>query len=185
MASRQDVENLMSRTGELTISSHSGSHCPLCRILGETRLTLSNEKGLLKVRLESEDVQKSLKEQMARCYGNRRQQLIPGRKVKKQGKKIKIQEYYILGQNVATADILELVELLLERDYPDVAIFDGSIAAGWALSLYRKVTCQKSPKLLILILPKISKSNFPGTRSSREISNRQKVTCWNDQFTML
>ena len=148
MASRQDVENLMSRTGELTISSHSGSHCPLCRILGETRLTLSSEKGLLKVRLESEDVQKSLKEQMAKCYGNRRQQLIPGRKVKKQGKKIKIQEYYILGQSVATADILELVELLLERDYPDVAIFDGSIPGRVGPIFVPESYLPKKPKVV-------------------------------------
>ena len=161
MASRQDVENLMLSTGELTISGDSGSHCPLCRILGETRLTLSSEKGLLKVRLESEDVQKSLKEQMARCYGNRRQQLIPGRKVKKQGKKIKIQEYYILGQNVATADILELVELLLERDYPDVAIFDGSIPGRVGPIFVPESYLPKKPKVVDPDIAQNIKEQFP------------------------
>jgi hypothetical protein len=38
------------------------SACPLCRILGETnKLILSKEKGILKLRLEIEDVQTLLK----------------------------------------------------------------------------------------------------------------------------
>ena len=43
------------------------------------------------------------------------------------GKKLKIHEYYILGQNVATSSIHECVDLLLKRDYPEIVIFDGSI----------------------------------------------------------
>ena len=44
-------------------------YCPLCNTLGETRMILSKEKGVLKVRLEKDDVVSSLKEQMAKCYG--------------------------------------------------------------------------------------------------------------------
>ena len=43
--------------------------CPLCNTLGETRMVLSGEKGVLKVRLETEDIVRLLKEQMAKCYG--------------------------------------------------------------------------------------------------------------------
>ena len=49
-----------------------GEHvCPLCNTLGETRMILSKEKGVLKVRLETEDIVASLKEQMAKTYGHR------------------------------------------------------------------------------------------------------------------
>ena len=44
-------------------------YCPLCKTLGETKMSLSREKGLLKIRLETNDIQTSLKEQMAKCYG--------------------------------------------------------------------------------------------------------------------
>ena len=44
----------------------------------------------------------------------------------KKHKKIKIQDYYVLGQNVARSSILECVDLLLERDYPEIVAFDGS-----------------------------------------------------------
>ena len=101
------------------------SQCPLCRTLGETRMTLSREKGILKIRLETEDIVASLKQQMAKCYGNR---VLPSgrRQGRNQGKKVNVQEYYILGQNIGTSSILELVELLLQRDYPNIAIFDAS-----------------------------------------------------------
>ena len=45
--------------------------CPLCKTLGETKMVLSKEKGLLKVRLERDDIATSWKEQMAKCYGYR------------------------------------------------------------------------------------------------------------------
>ena len=48
--------------------------CPLCRTLGETTMILSNEKGLLKIRLQEEDIVTSLKEQMAKSYGYRNTQ---------------------------------------------------------------------------------------------------------------
>ena len=50
-------------------SSVQEHFCPLCKTLGETKMILSKEKGLLKVRLERDDIVTSLKEQMARCYG--------------------------------------------------------------------------------------------------------------------
>ena len=100
-------------------------NCPLCRTLGETTFTLSSENGILKVRLETEDIQKSLKEQMAKCYGNRRAQH-RGR----QNKKINVREYYVLGQNIGTTSILELVDLLLERDYPSIVAFDQEGTVG-------------------------------------------------------
>ena len=43
--------------------------CPLCNTLGETTLTLSRVKGVLKVRLEKDDIITSMKEQMAKTYG--------------------------------------------------------------------------------------------------------------------
>jgi len=49
----------------------TGSQCPLCNILGGTKMRLIAEKGVLKLRLETEDVQATLKEQMAKCYGKR------------------------------------------------------------------------------------------------------------------
>ena len=48
--------------------------CPLCKTLGETKMILSEEKGILKVRLERDDVVASMKEQMAKCYGYRNTQ---------------------------------------------------------------------------------------------------------------
>ena len=48
--------------------------CPLCNTLGETTMILSKEKGLLKVRLETEDIVASMKEQMAKSYGHRNSQ---------------------------------------------------------------------------------------------------------------
>ena len=48
--------------------------CPLCKTLGETKMILSEEKGILKVRLERDDVIASMKEQMAKCYGYRNAQ---------------------------------------------------------------------------------------------------------------
>ena len=48
--------------------------CPLCNTLGETTLTLSREKGVLKVRLEEDDIVTSMKEQMAKTYGHRNTQ---------------------------------------------------------------------------------------------------------------
>ena len=49
-------------------------NCPLCNTLGETTVTLSREKGVLKVRLEKDDIVTSMKEQMAKTYGHRNTQ---------------------------------------------------------------------------------------------------------------
>ena len=107
------------------MASHQHTQCPLCNTLGEERMSLSRENGILKVRLETVNIVASLKQQMAKCYGNR--VLPPGRRQgRNQSKKVNVQEYYILGQNIGTSSILELVELLLQRDYPEIAIFDGS-----------------------------------------------------------
>ena len=46
-------------------------HCPLCNTLRETRMTHSREKGILKVRLEEYDIVTSMKEQMAKTYGQK------------------------------------------------------------------------------------------------------------------
>ena len=54
-----------------SLQSHN---CPLCNTLGETTMILSREKGLLKVRLEEDDVVTSLKEKMAKLYGHRNTQ---------------------------------------------------------------------------------------------------------------
>ena len=52
-------------------ASLQGLFCPLCNTLGETTMILSREKGLLKVRLEEDDMVETLKQQMAKCYGNK------------------------------------------------------------------------------------------------------------------
>ena len=52
-------------------ASLQGLFCPLCNTLGETTMILSREKELLKVRLEEKDVVESLKQKMAKCYGNK------------------------------------------------------------------------------------------------------------------
>ena len=52
-------------------TSLQGHVCPLCNTLGETTMILSREKELLKVRLEEEDVVESLKQKMAKYYGNK------------------------------------------------------------------------------------------------------------------
>ena len=45
-------------------------HCPLCKTLGVTKLAFSKYKGLLRERLERDDIVKTLKQQMAKCYGS-------------------------------------------------------------------------------------------------------------------
>ena len=55
-------------------------YCPLCKTLGVTKLALSKiyliylalskDKGLLRERLERDDIVKTLKQQMAKCYGS-------------------------------------------------------------------------------------------------------------------
>ena len=49
-------------------------NCPLCNTLGETTVTLSREKGVLKLRLQNDDIVTSMKEQMAKTYGHRNTQ---------------------------------------------------------------------------------------------------------------
>ena len=131
-------------------------HCPLCRTLSETRMTLSREKGILKIRLETEDIVASLKEQMAKCYGNR--VLPPGRRP---GKKVNVQDYYILGQNIGTSSILELVELLLKRDYPKIAIFDGSKDGAVGPIFVPEGYLPKKPKVVDPDIAQDIKSQFP------------------------
>ena len=45
-------------------------YCPLCKTLGVTKLAFSKCKGLLRERLERDDIVKILKQQMAKCYGS-------------------------------------------------------------------------------------------------------------------
>ena len=142
------------------MASHQQEQCPLCRTLGEERMTLSRENGILKLRLETEDIVASLKEQMAKCYGNR--VLPPGRRPgKNQGKKVNVQEYYILGQNIGTSSILELVELLLQRDYPEIAIFDGSKDGAVGPIFVPEGYLPKKPKVVDPDIAQDIKSQFP------------------------
>ena len=65
-----------SRIIKMASAHSSGSQCPLCKILGETKMILVEEKGVLKLRLETEDIQATMKEQMAKCYGNRQDDIL-------------------------------------------------------------------------------------------------------------
>ena len=135
--------------------------CPLCNTLGEEKMTLSRDpNGVLKVRLETVDIVASLKQQMAKCYGNRvlPQGRQPGRN---QGKKINVQEYYILGQNIGTSSILELVELLLQRDYPEIAIFDGSKDGSVGPIFVPEGYLPKKPKVVDPHIAQEIKNQYP------------------------
>ena len=146
------------------MASHQHSQCPLCNTLGEERMNLSRDpNGILKVRLETVDVVASLKEQMAKCYGNR--VLPPGRRPgRNQGKKVNVQEYYILGQNIGTSSILELVELLLQRDYPEIAIFDGSKDGAVGPIFVPEGYLPKKPKVVDPDIAQDIKSQFPADK---------------------
>ena len=148
------------------MASHQQEQCPLCRTLGEERMTLSRENGILKLRLETEDIVASLKEQMAKCYGNR--MLPPGRlQGRNRGRRVNIQEYYILGQNIGTTSILELVELLLQRDYPNIAIFDGSKDGSVGPIFVPEGYLPKKPKVIDPDIAEEIQSQFPDDKKLR------------------
>ena len=143
------------------MASHQHSQCPLCNTLGEERMTLSRDpNGILKVRLETIDIVASLKQQMAKCYGNR---VLPSgrRHTNRINKKVNVQEYYILGQNIGTSSILELIELLLQRDYPEIAIFDGSKDGAVGPIFVPEGYLPKKPKVVDPDIAQDIKSQFP------------------------
>ena len=146
------------------MASHQHTQCPLCNTLGEERMSLSREKGILKVRLETVDIVASLKQQMAKCYGNR---VLPiGRRhTNRINKKVNVQEYYVLGQNVGTSSILELVELLLQRDYPKIAIFDGSKDGTIGPIFVPEGYLPKKPKIVDPDIAEDIKSQFPDDKN--------------------
>ena len=148
------------------MASHQQEQCPLCRTLGEERMTLSRENGILKLRLETEDIVASLKEQMAKCYGNR---MLPSGRLqgRNRGRRVNIQEYYILGQNIGTTSILELVELLLQRDYPNIAIFDGSKDGSVGPIFVPEGYLPKKPKVIDPDIAEEIQSQFPDDKKLR------------------
>ena len=148
------------------MASHQQEQCPLCRTLGEERMTLSRENGILKLRLETEDIVASLKEQMAKCYGNR---MLPSGRLqgRNRGRRVNIQEYYILGQNIGITSILELVELLLQRDYPNIAIFDGSKDGSVGPIFVPEGYLPKKPKVIDPDIAEEIQSQFPDDKKLR------------------
>ena len=148
------------------MASHQQEQCPLCRTLGEERMILSRENGILKVRLETEDIVASLKEQMAKCYGNR---MLPSGRLqgRNRGRRVNIQEYYILGQNIGITSILELVELLLQRDYPNIAIFDGSKDGSVGPIFVPEGYLPKKPKVIDPDIAEEIQSQFPDDKKLR------------------
>ena len=102
--------------------------CLLCKTLGISNLILSKDKNVLKLRLEQDNIQNILqKETLAKCYGSLKNGV---KMVQKRPKKVFIRNYHVLGQDIESTSIHKLVELLLERDYPEIANFNGKCAIG-------------------------------------------------------
>ena len=140
------------------------SICSLCNTLGDTKVFFIEGKRTLKVRLETEDIVETLKESMAKYYGTRKIERNGQKGKKKGGKKMKIQEYYVLGQNLATSSILELVELLVERDYPQVGIFDGSKDGMLGSIFIPEGYLPKKPKVVDPDVAEKIKNEFPNDK---------------------
>ena len=96
--------------------------CPLCKTLGISKLVVSKDGKAQKLysRLEKDNFQTPLlKEAMAKCYGLEKS----GKFIhqERRPKKCFIENYEILGRNVAAQSIFELADLLLQKDFPDIA----------------------------------------------------------------
>ena len=105
--------------------------CPLCKTLGISKLVVSKDGKAKKLysRLEKDNFQTPLlKEGMAKCYGLERS----GKYINKEcrPKKIFIENYEIHGRNVAALSIFDLADLLLQKDFPQIANFNKERRLG-------------------------------------------------------
>ena len=96
--------------------------CPLCKTLGISKLVVSIDGKAKKLysRLEKDNFQTPLlKEAMAKCYGSEKS----GEYIhqERRPKTIFIENYEILGRNVAALSIFELADLLLQKGFPEIA----------------------------------------------------------------
>ena len=99
--------------------------CPLCKTLGLSKLVVSKDGKAKKLysRLEKDNFQTPLlKEGMAKCYGLEKS----GKYINQEcrPKKIFIENYEIHGRNVAALSIFDLADLLLQKDFPQIANFN-------------------------------------------------------------
>ena len=110
----------------ITLKSHKLSDkmtfCPLCKTLGLSKLVVSKDGKAKKLysRLEKDNFQTPLlKEAMAKCYGLEKS----GKYIHQEHrpKKIFIENYEILGRNVAALSIFELFNLLLQKGCLEIA----------------------------------------------------------------
>ena len=94
--------------------------CPLCKTLGISKLVVSKDGKAEKLysRLEKDSFQTPLlKEAMAKCYGLEKS----GKYQERRPKNIFIEDYEILGRNVAALSIFELADLLLQKGFPEIS----------------------------------------------------------------
>ena len=136
------------------MASIQQNHCLLCTSLGETKLTLSKENGILKVRLETRT---DRKKNLVKNYGTKTE----NRDDQKQSKNIDLREYYLLGQDLATTSIAELVDLLLKRDYPQIVVFDGSRDGMVGPIFIPESFIPKQPRVVDPVISQQIKEQFP------------------------
>ena len=119
----------------ITLKSHKLSDkmtfCPLCKTLGLSKLVVSKDGKAKKLysRLEKDNFQTPLlKEGMAKCYGLEKS----GKYINQEcrPKKIFIENYEIHGRNVAALSIFDLADLLLQKDFPQIANFNKERRLG-------------------------------------------------------
>ena len=128
------------------MASDPRPECLIECVVGIKELIQSPNKEPLEERLEKDGVKQSIREKMEKNYnsrsGNQKNVSVPNPEQEH------IRDIYVIGQDIAVESVKELSRTLLERDYLNLANFDGSSDVDVGVIVIPEKHIPKKPRIV-------------------------------------